>query len=138
MPAGQTLIVVVHTTNPGETGCPYTLTIQGNLCQQFDYCVQDDNNPSRFILINSTTGDYEYHDCGKGITLTGTGVVSTAFCKISLTDSGPIPKRPDRQVSVNVNPCTGFGNASIKVSPTASPVSLSDSNINNNDCECPD
>ncbi len=136
VPAGQTLIVVVHTTNPGESGCPYTLTIQGNLCQQFDFCVQDDNNPSRFILVNSTTGDYEYHDCSKGVVLTGTGVVSTAFCKIAIFDRGPNPKRPDRQISIDINPCTAHAVASVKVSNTATTVNLSDTNINNNDCDC--
>ena len=32
VPANDVLIMVVHTTNPGEFGCEYTLTISGELC----------------------------------------------------------------------------------------------------------
>ena len=92
VPAGHTLIVVVHTTNPGETGCPYTVTILGDLCLQFDFCVQDDNNPKRFIQINSQTGAYKFTDCGKGLTLSGTGGVASFFCKTELFDQGPNPR----------------------------------------------
>ena len=136
VPAGQTLIVVVHTTNPGESGCPYTLTILGDLCRQFDFCVQDDNIPARFIEINSTTGDYEYHDCSKGVVVTGRGVVSRNFCKIQLTDSGPVPKSPDRSISVLVNPCTMTGTASVRPPGSQTTANLSDSNLFNNNCEC--
>lgn len=137
VPAGQTLILVVHTVNPGETGCNYTVTVTGNLCEQFDFCVQNDNNPGQFIKINSTSGAYEFHDCSKGITLSGTGTVSTSFCKITLTDRGPDPKRPDRSVSVLINPCAMGGSTSVRIAPNANPVSFGDSNLNNNTCECP-
>jgi hypothetical protein len=137
VPAGQTLTVVVMTTNPGETGCAYTLTILGDLCEQFDYCVQSDTTPGRFIKINSTTGAYEYHDCSKGITLSGTGTVTQSFCKITLSDRGPDPKRPDRSVSVLVNPCTMRGDASIKLPGSLTTVTIGDSNVLNNNCECP-
>lgn len=137
VPAGQTLTVVVMTTNPGETGCAYTVTILGDLCSQFDYCVQDDANPRRFILINSMTGDYEYHDCSKGITLKGKGTIAISFCKIQLNDSGPNPKKPDRSVFALVNPCTGRGDASIRLPGSVSTVNLGDADITNNNCKCP-
>ena len=137
VPAGQTLTVVVMTTNPGETGCAYTLTILGDLCEEFDYCVQSDNTPGRFIKINSTTGAYEYHDCSKGIVLEGTGTVSISFCKITLSDRGPDPKKPDRSVSVLVNPCTMRGDASVRVPGSLTTVTIGDANILNNTCECP-
>jgi len=136
VPAGQTLIVVVHTSNFGETGCAYALTVTGNLC--FDTCAQNDRNPSQFILFNKINGDYEYHDCSKGFVLKGRGVVSSAFCKFFLNDSGPIPKRPDRAVSLEVNTCTFAANASIRFPRTAkTAITFSDSNINNNTCKCP-
>ena len=137
VPAGQTLTVVVMTTNPGETGCAYTVTILGNLCEQFDFCVQSDTTPGRFIKINSTTGAYEFHDCSKGITLSGTGTVTQSFCKITLSDKGPDPKRPDRSVNVLVNPCTMRGDASVRVPGSLTTVTIGDSNILNNTCECP-
>lgn len=137
VPAGQTLIVVVHTTNPGESGCAYTLTIVGDLCEQFDICVQDNIVPGRFLEFNSTTGAYEYHDCLKGVTFSGTGAVSQTECKIQLFDSGPDPKRPDRLVSVLVNRCTKRGDATIRAPGSSTTVSLGDSDITNNTCECP-
>ena len=135
VPAGHTLIVVVHTTNPGESGCTYTVTVAGNLCVQFDYCVQDDNNPKRFIQINSTTGAYKFTDCGKGLTLSGMGGVASYFCKTELFDQGPNPKHPDRFVDVLVNPCTNVGDATIQFGGNS--ITLHDSNIRNNTCACP-
>jgi hypothetical protein len=135
VPAGHTLIVVVHTTNPGESGCAYTLTVLGDLCLQFDYCVQDDNNPKRFVQINSTNGAYKFTDCGKGLTLSGIGGVATYFCKTELFDQGPNPKHPDRFVDVLVNPCTNVGDATIQFGSNT--ITLHDSNIRNNTCACP-
>lgn len=135
VPAGHTLIVVVQTTNPGETGCPYTVTILGDLCLQFDYCVQDDNNPKRFVQINSQTGAYKFTDCGKGLTLSGTGGVASFFCKTELFDQGPNPKRPDRFVDVQVNPCTMVGDATIQFGQNN--ITLHDSDFRNNNCKCP-
>ena len=134
VPAGHSLIVVVHTTNPGESGCTYTLTVRGNLCVQFDFCVQDDNNPKRFIQINSTTGAYKFTDCGKGLTLSGTGGVASYFCKTELFDQGPNPKNPDRFVDVLVNPCTMVGDATIQFGGNS--ITLHDSNLSNNTCAC--
>lgn len=135
VPAGHTLIVVVHTTNPGETGCAYTLNILGDLCLQFDYCIQDDNNSKRFVQINSQTGAYKFTDCGKGLTLSGTGGVASYFCKTELFDQGPNPKRPDRYVDVLVNPCTKVGDAIIQFGSNS--ISIHDSNTSNNTCACP-
>ena len=134
VPAGHTLIVVVHTVTPGESGCAYTLTVTGNLCVQFDYCVQDDNNPRRFIQINSTTGAYTFTDCGKDLTLSGQGSVASSPCKIELFDQGPIPKHPDRLVDVQVNPCKLTGDAIIQFGSNS--ITLHDSNLSNNTCDC--
>jgi len=139
VPAGANFVVVIAANNPGGTGngCAYQFTVVGNICEQFDYCVQDDANPRRFIKINSTTGAYEYHDCSKGVTLSGVGTVSISFCKIQLTHSGPNPKKPDRSISVLVNPCTARGDASVKVPGSITTVTLTDLNVFNNLCECP-
>jgi hypothetical protein len=138
VPAGANFVVVIAANNPGVgNGCAYQFTVVGNICEQFDYCVQSDNTPGRFIKINSTTGAYEYHDCSKGIVLTGVGTVSASFCKITLSDSGPVPKKPDRAVNVLVNPCTMRGDASVRVPGSLTTVTIGDANILNNTCECP-
>jgi hypothetical protein len=132
VPAGQTLIVVVHTTNPGESGCDYTLTVLGNLCAGFDLCVQQDS-PKRFIEINSSTGAYRYTDCSKNIVREGGGSVSEFFCKINFSGSGP-----NSSASALINPCTKKGDATIVVplGTTTQTVKISDANVTNNDCQC--
>jgi hypothetical protein len=135
VPTGQSLVVVVMTTNPGETGCTYTVTVTGNLCQQFDYCVQNDTGPKKFVQINSTTGAYNYQDCSKGLRIMGTGGAGTFFCKTEVFDFGPNPKKPDRFIDVLVNPCTKVGDAIIQFGAIS--VTLHDSNITNNTCGCP-
>jgi hypothetical protein len=32
LPAGATVVIVVHTTNPGEIGCNYELLLDGDIC----------------------------------------------------------------------------------------------------------
>jgi hypothetical protein len=126
VPAGQTLIVVVHTVNPGETGCAYTLNILGDLCAGFDAAVENSRNLSQFILVSTLTGKYEYHDCSKHITFSGTGKVSSAFCKLFIDDSGPIPKRPDRLIHVELNTCSFVGNATLRFPNSTVMLSFSD------------
>jgi hypothetical protein len=141
VPAGQTLIVVVHTTNLGGTGCSYTLTVVGDLCTGFTDCVQNDRNASQFVLFNSESGKYEYHDCSKGIVLAGQGVITRGVpdgnCKLILSDSGPDPKRPDRAIFLEYNFCTHVASASIRFPRTAkTPTNFTDSNTTNNTCTC--
>lgn len=106
-------------------------------CSSFDFCVQDDAN-GNLIRFNSTTGAYSFMNCRKGVTLTGVGRVvkrfGNGFCKVELSDTGPDPKRPDRNVSVAVNPCTGFANAQVTTGRAI--FTIGDSNIYNNVCGC--
>jgi len=140
VPPHTNFVIAIVANNPdgAGNGCSYHFTVTGNICEQFDMCIQDDLNPNRFIEIDSTTGHYRYRDCLKGITLDGTGVVTTSFCKIEIQDRGPIPKRPDREVDVSLNSCTHSGSATIRVNPSAYPVNLSDGDNQNNSCDCPD
>lgn len=133
VPAGQTLVVVVMTTNPGETGCAYTVNVIGNLCAGFDYCVQQDF-PKRFLEVNSTTGAYRYTDCSKNIIRSGFGSISTYFCKVELTGGSGT----NSSASALFNPCTKKGDATIVVKQgnTTQTVKISDKDITNNDCQC--
>ncbi|MGA9768155.1 MAG: hypothetical protein WBV94_03890 [Blastocatellia bacterium] len=143
VPAGANFVVVIAANNPGGVGngCDYEFTVRGNICEQFDFCAQDTNTPGRFIKINSTTGAYEFHDCSKGIVVSGVGTVIQSQpadnCKIELLDMGPNPKRPDRAISVLINRCTSRGDASIRIPGSRSPISIGDTNVFNNTCECP-
>jgi len=103
----------------------------------FDLCLQDDSNGS-LLQFNSTTGEYLFTDCRKGISLTGTGTVTNDpnGCKITLQDNGPTPKRPDRRLVAQVNRCTHSGRVSILIFSTGASFSITDSDITNNICAC--
>ena len=130
VPAGATFVVVFNENDPGA-GCPsYTFTVGGLTC--FDVCIQDEAFPRRFLQINSMSGDYEFRDCSKNITVTGHGTVSSFFCKTTLTGSGP-----GNSVSAALNTCTKAADATIKLtSPPARTIPLKDQNITNNSCSC--
>jgi 6-phosphogluconolactonase (cycloisomerase 2 family) len=106
-------------------------------CSSFDLCVQDDANGA-ILQFDSRTGAYLFTHCRKGITLAGVGRVvktfNSDFCKVELFDSGPDPKRPDRNVSALVNPCTGRGDAQVRTAGQT--FTAGDNNIYNNTCRC--
>jgi hypothetical protein len=54
VPAGHSVVLVVHTTNPGETGGSYTLTVQGNLCGACDIKIANGVSPAGGYLPLST------------------------------------------------------------------------------------
>jgi uncharacterized repeat protein (TIGR01451 family) len=101
----------------------------------FDICIQDDASGS-VLKFNSTTGDYQFLECGKGVTLTGRGTLAKSPCKVELQDDGPDPKHPDRRVRALVNPCTRQGSASVFISSSGQTVNIADSDILNNTCNC--
>lgn len=88
------------------------------------------------FTLNTATGDYLFFDCSKGISLSGTGVVTQNFCKITLTDKGTDPKRPDRNINITINPCTNSGQGAITIIPTNRSYSITDNNINSFVCGC--
>jgi uncharacterized repeat protein (TIGR01451 family) len=116
--------------NPANNSSTVTTTLDNG----FDICLQDDTTGDVF-RFNSATGEYQFFNCRKGISLTGRGVLTKDFCKIELRDSGPDPKRPDRSIVVLANPCTRGANASVTFSGQT--VRIADSNIANNTCTCP-
>lgn len=143
VPAGANFVIVIAANNPGGVGngCQYQFRLRGEICGGFDFCVQNSNIPSQFILVNSNSGAYEYHDCSKGVVVSGTGTVIQTqpadFCKIQLADRGPDPKRPDRQINLLINRCTGRGDATIKLPGARSFITLGDTNVFDNNCVCP-
>jgi hypothetical protein len=59
------------------------------------------------------------------------------MCKIEFRDSGPDPKRPDRNVTISANTCTHEGVAQVRKADVAIDLSLKDSDIRNNPIACP-
>jgi uncharacterized delta-60 repeat protein len=101
----------------------------------FDICLQDETN-GNLLQLSSVTGDYQFQNCAKGLRLTGRGSVTIYSCKLTLTDSGVNPKRPDRSVQVSVNICTRSGAATVLLSSPSSRSEINDLNISNNRCVC--
>jgi uncharacterized delta-60 repeat protein len=105
------------------------------LTADFDICLEDESSGS-LLRFNSLTGDYQFHNCAKGITLTGRGAVTIYGCKLTLTDTGATPKRPDRHVQALVNLCGKSGSASVVVVSPSSRSEINDRNITDNHCAC--
>ena len=99
----------------------------------FNICIQ---NGSLIFKFNSTTGAYEFRDCAKNLTLTGTGTVSTQFCKLFLNDKGP-NKPSDRNVAVTVNTCTRVASVAITIVSPAKSYSFTDNDVTQGSCTCP-
>jgi hypothetical protein len=95
----------------------------------FDMCVQDDSN-GRVLLVNSTTGAYQYTDC-RGVTLEGTGAVIRRGCLITIQSNAP-----DHRVLAKIDTCLKSGTASIQFLRQGTTVSIVDRTITNNTCRC--
>lgn len=101
----------------------------------FDMCMQDESN-GNLLLFNSTTGDYQFQNCSKGIILLGRGAITSNSCKLTLKDSGKNPKRPDRNVQALVNLCAKSGAATVQIYSPSSRSEINDPNIADNHCAC--
>lgn len=90
------------------------------------------------FTLNTATGQYLFFDCSKGVSLTGTGVVTRNFCKLTLTDKGANPKKPDRNINIEINTCanTGQGAITIVSGGRSTNFSIIDNNINSFVCGC--
>jgi hypothetical protein len=108
-PLGVTTINCVATDAAGNSSstavsCPSGGT--GVSVQVFDCRLQDDTRPSRVVVFNSMTGDYQY--CCDGMTLTGKATkITKKGMEIQLEDN-----RPDRRVLIKVSKATFRGSAS--------------------------
>jgi uncharacterized delta-60 repeat protein len=96
----------------------------------FDICIHDDNN-GNLLQFNSRTGSYQFSNCRKGFSLTGSGSVIIRFCKIELQDV-----ERDRNISALVNTCTHAGTASVRDFSRNQTFTMTDRDITNNSCSC--
>ncbi len=100
-------------------------------------CMQDD--VQSYLQLNfeiaSQRSAYLFADRQKNMFVKGEGAVVVNGCKMTLTDSGPDPKRPDYRVILEYNHCTFVANAIIWVAATGRTYTLHDSDIrNSNNC----
>jgi hypothetical protein len=95
----------------------------------FDICLQDDNSANS-LLIDSTTGDYQFSRCGS-LTLSGTGVLTFRGCTLTLQNSSF-----DRRILATINICSNVGTASIQSLSQGARFNITDRNTTNNNCAC--
>lgn len=123
-------IIAAGTTFNGDAGNDFALARYKGDPTGFDICLQDDRN-GNLLQFNSITGDYQFNDCRKGITLTGNGTVKIRACKIELRASGH-----NLSITALANPCTRVGTASVQSSSPNKTYTINDSDITNNICGC--
>jgi hypothetical protein len=130
VPAGQTLVLVVHPIDPGSgTGCHYTMTVSGNLCTPFDVCLQDDSNPGIVFQANSQTGAYRF--CCGGSIFTGFAMVTSHGSIITFQHYAG-----DRRVLAKYDGAVFKGTASVQAPPGTTKCTIGDRNTTNNSCVC--
>jgi hypothetical protein len=113
----------------------------GAALQVFDICIEQfSGEDAVFLRFNSITGDYLFTYCRKRVTLTGKGTIKRTqpddLCKIELRDTGPDPRRPDRNIFAIVNVCDFQGDATIEIFARGETYTIHDENIRDNTCVC--
>ena len=123
-------ILAAGVTIDGNSNGQFGLARYEGDSTDFDLCLQDDRN-GNMLELNSTTGEYRFIDCRKGLILTGIGSVRIRFCKVELSAS-----KPDHSITGLANTCTKAGTASVKIFPSNRVFTISDRDMTNNTCAC--
>jgi hypothetical protein len=127
-PRGTTTVTCTATDAANNrTSCSFSIRV-------FDYVIVDDTN-GKILQMDSLTGEYFFFDCRKGISLSGRGTVAIIACKTELRDTGPDPRRPDRNLLATTNSCARTGSATVSFGGVSH--SLNDANLSNNIAVCP-
>lgn len=103
-----------------------------------DISIEDDLTGS-YLIITPSTGNYKFHRCSDGFSMSGTGMVKINGCAISFEDV-----ETDRRVLASVNLCIQEGNAAVEgTAPRIGPGKnkpmkeyLRDVNMSNNTMGC--
>jgi hypothetical protein len=96
-----------------------------------DICLQDDSNGNR-LSLNRTTGNYTFTKCGaNGFTVSGTGVITTKGCLITLQHA-----RTDGRVLAQADTCMNKGTASIQIFSQSVTYTIIDRNTVGSSCAC--
>ncbi|MGA9768898.1 MAG: HYR domain-containing protein [Blastocatellia bacterium] len=123
-PNGTTTVICTATDTSGNTAsCSFTVST-------FNYCLQDDDNPSVVLRFNSATGDYIF--CCNGTVYSGNGTVTIKPNQIRLEDETATIKL-DAKVQTQANK----GSASLQPQHGPPLCDIKDKNLSNNTCLCP-
>ena len=106
---------------------------------QLDNIIIEDDASGNFLIIAPTTGEYKFHRCSDGFTMSGVGVVRLDGCAVSFEDN-----EADHRVLASVNLCTQEGKALVeRFGPVLSNAAfdplkemLSDKSLGDNTLSC--
>jgi hypothetical protein len=122
-PVGVTTVTCTATDASGNTAtCSFNVTT-------FDLCVQDDSNPTKVVLVNTTTGQYRF--CCGGNAYTGIGTVTVKGNLVTVQHNNT-----NRRVLIKVDRGINQGTASLQSPPGTIVCSIRDTNLTNNSCIC--
>ncbi len=123
MPVGTTTVTCTATDTTGNTAsCSFTVKV-------FDVWLQDNSNPAKVLLWNSTTGEYLF--CCGTRQFTGTGIKKKQGCVYTLTHNTPTYK-----VQGLSDKSTFSGNASVQDQSSLPICTINDPDIRNNTSLC--
>lgn len=94
----------------------------------FDICMQDETN-GNLLQINSTSGDYRFANCRKGLVYTGKGTVTVRGCKTTLT-----ARAAGQTLTALVNTCSRVATAELITQGKS--LTITDNDMANNTCAC--
>jgi hypothetical protein len=108
--------------------CAATISLTEARVVTYNFCLQD-NSSGYSLQINSATGDYKFKRCGDGLTVTGIGsmIIQGSTYRLNHNPS-------DRRVTAIWSTATNNGTASLQLPPGTTIITISDSNLNNNNC----
>ena len=112
-----------QTTKRSEDGEAFITKIS-----DYDICMQDETN-GNLLQINSTSGDYRFTNCRKGIVYTGKGTVTVRGCKTTLT-----ARAAGQTLTALVNTCSRV--ASAELITQGKSLTITDNDMANNMCGC--
>jgi uncharacterized delta-60 repeat protein len=124
-------IVAVGSVFDSSTGSDFALARYNNDIASFDICLQDESSDS-VLSLNSTTGAYQIIRCRNRFTLNGTARLTRKGCSLTLQDFSS-----DRRIMAQIDTCQNRATASIQIFPQGGMFTLTDRNITNNTCQCP-
>jgi 6-phosphogluconolactonase (cycloisomerase 2 family) len=97
----------------------------------FDLCIQDESSGD-LLRLNTTTSAYQLTRCLNGFTLSGTARLTRRGCTLTVQDLST-----DRRIMAQIDTCSNRATASIQIFSQGGTFTLTDRNMTNNTCHCP-
>jgi hypothetical protein len=120
-PIGSTTVTC---TDSGGASCGFTVSV-------FGMCLQDDSNPGNVVLLNPSTGAYQFC-CNGVVAASGTGTATVKGCVVTI-----LHNPANYRVRIIADTSVKKGNATIQLPPGVVKCTIGDRDITNNTCACP-